>query len=417
VRIGVLTTSYPREPEDPAGHFVRGLCLHLARCGHRIEVIAAGPPVHRAEPASDDQGMRVRRLPSTLFYRGGAPDELAGRPLRAWAAATSFSARLLLATAHQLRGCDALVSHWLVPCGVAAALCASGRPHIAIAHSSDVHLLRRLGRLDVVRWLSRRARLVYTSRSLVVPGADGEVVPMGLDVAALTASDAERLAARRALGLVRPTVLALSRLVPVKGLDTLLLALRRLHAQGLDCELVLAGDGPQRDELVALAAPLGSRVRFVGEVRGERKRLLLRGCDVLALPSRRLPDGRTESAPTVLLEALAAGCPVVASDVGGVAELLGGAGLLVPADAPDALAAALARLLAPGDNNGGGNGAELAARLREQGRACAAAFDWSCLAPRLLGPAFAPADPLDGTPPVAAAPVETPPGPVATGRC
>ncbi|MFO0574472.1 MAG: glycosyltransferase family 4 protein [Polyangia bacterium] len=423
MRIGVLTTSYPREPEDPAGHFVRGLCVHLLRCGHTVEVIAAGAPDRApADRDCDDAGLRVRRLPSSLFYQGGAPDELAARPLAAWAAAASFSARLLFSAARRLRGCDALLSHWLVPCGVAAALCASGRPHVAIAHSSDIHLLRRLGRLDVVRWLGRRARLVYTSSSLVVPGAEGPVVPMGLDVAALAASDTERQAARRALGLQRPTVLALSRLVPVKGLDTLIRALQPLHARGLDADLVLAGDGPQRDELQALAAPLGNRVRLVGEVRGETKRLLLRGCDVLALPSRRLPDGRTESAPTVLLEALAAGCPVVASDVGGVAELLDGAGLLVPADAPDALGEALARLLASrpnanSDSDGDADGdAGVAARLRALGRARAAAFDWSRLAPRLLGPAFAATSPAADAAAPAAPPPAAAPGTVAPER-
>ena len=394
MRIGVLTTSYPREPEDPAGHFVRGLCVHLIRCGHAVEVIAAGAP-DPAAPATrmasdgDDAGLRVRRLPSSLFYQGGAPDELAARPLAAWAAAASFSARLVLAAAQELRGCDALLSHWLVPCGVAAALCASGRPHVAIAHSSDIHILRRLGRLDVVRWLGRRARLVYTSSSLVVPGAEGPVVPMGLDVAALATSDAERQAARRALGHKRPTVLALSRLVPVKGLDTLIRALQHLHARGLDADLVLAGDGPQRDELRALAAPLGSRVRLVGEVRGEQKRLLLRGCDVLALPSRRLPDGRTESAPTVLLEALAAGCPIVATAVGGVTELVGDAGFIVPPDEPAALAAALRRILfEPG----------VAPLLGQKARARSAAYDWAAIAPRILGPQLAGAAGLPAQP-------------------
>lgn len=384
MRLGVLTTSYPREPEDPAGHFVRGLCLYLADHGHHVEIIAAdeSPAAGAVVSQQLDGPLRVRRIPSSLFYQGGAPDALAaGRGARAWAAAAGFSGRMLLLCRRELRGCDALISHWLVPCGVLAALCAAGRPHVAIAHSSDVHLLRRLGLSAVVRWLSRRARLVYTSASLRVPGAAGEVVPMGLDAASYAAAEPERLAARASLGLRKKTILVLARLVPVKGLDVLLAALGRLVEQHPDVELLVAGAGPLRSELEALArdAGLGAAVRFLGEVRGPEKRRLLLGCDALALPSRRLSDGRTESAPTVLLEALAAGCPVVASDVGGAAELLGDAGVLVPPEDPAALAAALRRILYDPDQ---------AALLRRRGPVRARGFDWSRVAPRLLGPAF-----------------------------
>lgn len=384
MRIGVLTTSYPREPEDPAGHFVRGLSLYLADRGHRVEIVAAGEgwAAGAVSSVQPDGPLRVRRIPSPLFYRGGAPDALAaGRGPLAWAAAAGFSGRLLLECRRELMGCDALISHWLVPCGVAGALCAGDRPHVAVAHSSDVHLLRRLGLSSVVRWLSRRARLVYTSASLRVPGAPGEVVPMGLDVASYAASEPERLAARAAMDLRKRTILALARLVPVKGLDVLLAALRRLVEQEADVELLIAGAGPLRSELEARTrdAGLGAAVRFLGEVRGADKRRLLLGCDVLALPSRRLADGRTESAPTVLLEALAAGCPVVASDVGGARELLGDAGTLVPPEDPSALAVALRRILYD---------PEQSARLRRLGPVRARGFDWSRVAPRLLGPAF-----------------------------
>lgn len=387
MRIGVLTTSYPREPEDPAGHFVRGLCLYLADRGHRVEIVAAGEgsSTGAVSPAQPDGPLRVLRIPSPLFYRGGAPDALAaGSGPLAWAEAAGFSGRLLLECRRELMGCDALISHWLVPCGVLAALCAAGRPHVAVAHSSDVHLLRRLGLSAVVRWLSRRARLVYTSASLCVSGAAGEVVPMGLDVASYAAEESERLAARATLR--KKTILALARLVPVKGLDVLLAALGRLVEGGVDeggadVELLIAGAGPLRCELEAMArdAGLGAAVRFLGEVRGAEKRRLLLGCDALALPSRRLTDGRTEGAPTVLLEALAAGCPVVASDVGGARELLGDAGIVVPPEDPAALAAALRNILYdPGH----------AALLRRRGPVRARGFDWSRVAPRLLGPAF-----------------------------
>ncbi len=377
MRIGVITTSYPRSPEDPAGGFVRGLNLYLQRQGHQVEVIAAGEVAAADSPAAarlsvDADGIAVLRLPCALFYRGGAPDALSRGGAAALLAAAGFQARLLAAGAARVRRYDALISHWLLPSGLAAALCAAGRPHVAIAHSSDVHLLRRLRLGGLGRWLSRRARLVYTSASLQLPGAPGVVVPMGVTVSEFAATAAQRAAARRELGLLRPTVLALGRLVPVKGLDCLLAALAPLA----DVELLIAGDGPLRPALEQQAAGLGARVRFLGEVRGPARRRLLHGCDALALPSRVLADGRTESAPVVLLEALAAGLPIVAAAVGGVGELLGDAGLLVPPDAPAALTWALRQvLLTPGV------AATYAARARER----AAGFDWAVIAPRLLG--------------------------------
>ena len=392
MRFGVVTTSYPRFDEDPAGGFVRGLNRFLVHRGHTVEVIAAAEPGGSDEAAQlaapgilNADGIWVRRVPSGLFYRGGAPDALAQGGAPGIADALRFTRLLVAACAQQVRRCDALISHWLVPCGVAAALCAGERPHVAIAHSSDVHLLRRLRLSWLGRWLSRRAQLVYTSASLQLSGAPGRVVPMGVAVAEFAATEEQRAAARRELGVTTKTVLALGRLVPVKGLEGLLAALWQLPG----VELLIAGDGPLRWTLEQAAGPLGPRVRFLGEVRGELRRRLLHGCDALVLASRILPDGRTEGAPTVLLEALAAGCPIVAAAVGGVTELVGDAGLTVPPDDPAALAAALRQILfAPG----------VAPLLGQKARARSAAYDWEAIAPRILGPQLAGAAGLPSQP-------------------
>ena len=87
MNIGVLTTSYPRRPTDPAGNFVAGLCQVLAERGASVEVIAAGPGQTR------DGAVRIHRLPGhDLFYGGGAPERLA-RDRAAWGGALRFSAR------------------------------------------------------------------------------------------------------------------------------------------------------------------------------------------------------------------------------------------------------------------------------------------------------------------------------------
>jgi glycosyltransferase involved in cell wall biosynthesis len=165
------------------------------------------------------------------------------------------------------------------------------------------------------------------------------VAPMGIELPDIAA---DRQQARRALGLSRFSVLALGRLVPVKGIDVLLRASR-----DRPWTLLIAGDGPERSRLEAEARRLRVDARFFGEVANPQKSLLLTAADAFALPSRVLPSGRSEGSPVALLEAMACGLPTVGSAVGGIAELLpqnDSAGLLVPADQPESLANALERL-------------------------------------------------------------------------
>lgn len=126
----------------------------------------------------------------------------------------------------------------------------------------------------------------------------------------------------------RATILYLGRLQAWdKGLDLLLGALSRLVADLPDARLVIAGDGPDRDEVESLARSLGltDRVTFVGRVAGEAKWELLRRASVVAVPSR------YESFGLVVLEALASGTPVVGFELPPLKEIVtSDCGILVP---------------------------------------------------------------------------------------
>lgn len=158
------------------------------------------------------------------------------------------------------------------------------------------------------------------------------------------AVDLERFAVRAPSGLRaeldavdRPLILTAARLDPQKGHPFLLEAL----VQVPDAVLALAGDGPERERLERLAADLGvaERVRFLG--RRDDVPELLAACDVFALPSL------YEGSSLAVLEAMAAGRPIVSSAIGGTDELIedGVCGLLVAPRDSAALAAALRRLL------------------------------------------------------------------------
>src|SRR6185295_14097664 len=125
------------------------------------------------------------------------------------------------------------------------------------------------------------------------------------------------------------------RLGPQKAVDVLLDALRRVS----DVSFVIAGDGPERSALEQRALELGleSRGRFLGSVPRETVLRLFRAADASVLPSA------WENFPHTVVEALAIGCPVIATAVGGVPEVVhdGENGMLVPPGDPAILAAAL----------------------------------------------------------------------------
>jgi glycosyltransferase involved in cell wall biosynthesis len=174
-----------------------------------------------------------------------------------------------------------------------------------------------------------------------------------VDVAAFhPPTDAERAEARAAHKLPQgaPTILFVGNFLPIKNPHILLEAHARLRAipELREAQLLLAGGGPLEPELRSLAEKLGhaSGVHFTGRHDANGIARLMRTADVLALPSD------NEGVPNVILEAFASGLPVVASRVGGIAEVhrhdfLGQ--LTPPRDVP-ALAAALQKtLLTPPD--------------------------------------------------------------------
>ena len=137
----------------------------------------------------------------------------------------------------------------------------------------------------------------------------------------------------------------IGRLVPEKGLDTLLQALAEIRGQRW--HLTVVGDGPDRErlELLASALRLAARVRWVGALPPEEIPKIWAELDVLVQPSRGLPDWAEVSAH-VVGEAMAHEVAVVGSDAGATPEVIGNAGIIVPPDDAPALASALKRLVA-----------------------------------------------------------------------
>lgn len=348
MKIGLVTTSFPRFEGDCSGAFVLALARQWTAHGHEICVLAPEPA--RRRPAPRWPGINVRWVPyarprrlQQSFYGSGAPDTLRTHPAT-WLGALSFTAALIPAV-RLLDNCDALVSHWCLPSGWVASANAKGRPHLSICHATDVRWLSRLPKArTVARQIARGATSMwFLTKDLqdqfhaiaqLEPGAKTtHIGPMPVEAPLIVAGHREQW--RQELGVEGFTLLFMSRLVPVKGIDRAIRAAARVPGVNVR----IAGDGPERRRLEALASDLGVKAHFEGWVHGKRKEKLLRSCDALVLPSY-----ASDGVPTVIFEAIARDLPIIATRLDGLIEHLPNEAL-VPQDDPAALSRAIRELV------------------------------------------------------------------------
>jgi glycosyltransferase involved in cell wall biosynthesis len=239
-------------------------------------------------------------------------------------------------------------AHFVFPDGVAAALLGGwfGRPVVITARGSDINVMpRSAAARRWIRWATRRcAAIVAVSQalaeSMIGLGVERDkvyVVRNGVDFSIFAAMDRE--AARHALGIAGTTLLSVGNLVPEKGHQYVIAALRDLPG----ASLIVIGQGPYESSLRRLATELGvaTRIRWAAVLPQSELARYYAAADVTVLMSRR------EGTPNVLLESMACGTPVVATGVGGVPEIVIGkdAGLIVREHTSAGLVTALKALL------------------------------------------------------------------------
>jgi glycosyltransferase involved in cell wall biosynthesis len=321
----LLTSSFPRGPGDETCGYIRDFARSLSR-EFDIEILA---PRDSKPLAWTTNEFRLRRawslLPSSVdpFTSDADLNQLIDRGLCAkLGAAISLACFFMHAFVLALR-CDVICSQWLVPCGLFGAMISriTGRPHIAVEHSGAIHVLRRMrGGRSIVRFIVANSFQVITvsadlKRKLIALCAEAatktRVVSMGVNVTDETFANDSSLNHPR-------SILFIGRLTEIKGLDVLLKAL-----EGIDnVVLTIAGDGPLRRDLERRSRELSVRASFAGRVTAAERQALLQKCDAVVVPSRELADGRCEGTPVVCLEAMAASRLVIASRVGGLAEVI-----------------------------------------------------------------------------------------------
>jgi len=339
VRAVVVSGIWPPDPGGPASH-APALADFLVARGHSVEVVttALAPPAPREYSIEwADRRSAARHLRAALLVREAArrADVVYATSMIRRAALGSTLARTPFVAK-------------LVSDEVFERATRSGRFQGTIDAFQDVTGLRYRTFRAARNAALRRARHVLCPSAYL----RGIALGWGLDPARVTvlpnpAPAVPELPARAELRAeleLDGDVLAFAgRLGPQKAVGTLLEALTRTAG----VRLVVAGDGPDRHALERQAHELGvaARVRFLGSVGREDVLRLFRAADASVLPSA------WENLPHTVVEALAVGCPVIATRVGGVPEVIrdGENGLLVPPGDVEALASAIERFFADPD--------------------------------------------------------------------
>jgi len=364
-RVLVLSWEYPPLLEGGLGRHVGRLSEELAAQGHDVHVVTRGGDGPPAEAVR--AGVHVHRVAASA-----TPWDLDA--FLTWV--EELNAGLLAAALVVARGGAFEVVHghdWLAGDAADGLATALGVPLVMTFHATEHG--RHEGRIHhhpqdrihaAERRIARRADAVITCSRFMRAHV---VEVFGLDPARVTAipNGIDPPAAPpppRPPGNP-PQILCVGRLVHEKGFQTALEALPLVHPALGDVRLLIAGSGPYEPELRARARELGveGHVLFLGWTADPELARLYATADACAIPSLYEPFG------LVALEAMAAGCAVVAADTGGLREVVPeGTGLRVrPSDAAG-LAAAVSRLLADG---------ALRERLSTAGSAHAAHFGWA----------------------------------------
>jgi glycosyltransferase involved in cell wall biosynthesis len=369
MRVLLLTHVFPRAADDSLGAFL----LHLTQgMGERVQVHVIAPHAPNLSDRERYGAVEVTRFhyapdaDETLAYTGVMHEHVA-RGIGGKFAFARFVWNYFRAARDAVKTFqpDVLHAHWWLPGGLVGALVSKMMrvPLVITTHGTDVEQLRQTGwAKPLARFVFGQARVVtcgshYLRERLVelgaVDAARVQVMPMPVNPLFV----AQPLNIRR-LERSAFKVLTVARLTKQKSMDTLIEALGILRARGVDAHLQIVGDGDQRVflEHKTRESQLDAFTQFMGRRTQNELPELYAQCDAFVLPSVR------EGMGLVLAEALLCGAPVIATNSGGVTDIVieNETGLLFPERDANALADALAKYA---------RDAAYATRLAQNGRA------------------------------------------------
>lgn len=356
MKIGIVC---PYAWDVPGGvqFHIRDLADHLIRLGHEVSVLAPADDETPLPPYVVSAGRAV-----PVPYNGSVArlnfGFLSAARVRRWLQHGAFDVIHIHEPASPSLG---LLACW-----------AAQGPIVATFHTSNPRSRAMIAAYPILqpaleKISARIAVSEYARRTLVEHlGGDAVVIPNGVDVGFFGSAEAKAEWQGRTIGFIGRID------EPRKGLPVLMKALPAILAEVPDARLLVAGRGDEEEAVATLPAEMRSRVEFLGMVSDEDKARLLRSVDLYVAPNT-----GGESFGIILVEAMSAGAPVLASDLDAFAQVLdqGEAGELFANEDAEALAAGAVRLLR--------DPARLA-ELRERGARHVRRFDWGTVGADIL---------------------------------
>ena len=360
MRILQLTTSYPLSLQDGTAPFIRSIASGLAQRGHQVRVLAperTGAPSHSQEGDVRVDWVRYAPHPSlrVIGHAQSLQNDVRVKPA-AYAALPLF-AQAMLSQARAL--CKIwqphiIHAHWAIPSGVLGALLArqQGLPLVISLHGSDMYLARKsfvVGRF--VRWVFQQAKAISACSQNLFDSAIYLGAPLNITRIIPYGVDTERFSPASTPANGPPVILAAGRLVAKKGFDQLIAAAPAILARCPTAQIWISGEGDHRPRLEklceALSPSVQAHIKFLGQRGWSDMPDVLRQATLFVQPSVRDDAGNEDGLPNILLEGMASGLGIVASDLAGIPSVIRQEenGLLVPPGDADALAQAVVRLL------------------------------------------------------------------------
>ena len=348
MNIGMLTWEFPPRIVGGIARHCNGLARALAHNGHDVHVVTLdfpGAPIYE-----EFNGIKVYRASTEL----GHPNFLT------WAFLFNHFLEKKLAGVSRNVDFDVVHVHdWLTGFAGISFKHQMQKPLVSTIHGTEIGRAQGLHNpdsltIDGIEWWTtyEANKIIVTSASMKaeiqghfhLPPEKIEIVPNGIDTKRYNASvDQSAVKGRYGVHPDEKLVLCVGRLVPQKGIEYLIRAVSRIAERYPEAKFIIVGEGWLRGHLEYIARSTGHqwKITFTGWIPDQELIALLNSADALVVPSIYEPFG------IVALEGMAAGVPVVASDVGGLAEIVEHehTGILAYSRSPESIAWAVDRVL------------------------------------------------------------------------